>query len=175
LGGKKKGNVYFNLLIVFFVTGLWHGASWNFVVWGLWHGLFLIVERIVNEKGIKLKIPSSIKWLYTMIVVLIGWVLFRAPDLKYAIDYLGVMFGIVQPEKVGFSVFWYLNSKIITVIVIGILASANWKSIFSEYFKKIENKVFYVILDKIVVVVLLFISIMMVVTSTYNPFIYFRF
>ena len=175
LGGNKKGNVYVNLLIVFFVTGLWHGASWNFVVWGLWHGLFLLIERIVAKKSVKLTPPLMVKWLYTMLVVVIGWVLFRSTDLKYAMEYLGVMFGVVTPVNVGFTVFWYLNSKVITVLVIAVLASVQWKSVFSAQLKTLENKCLYIFGGKIVIAMLLLISMMMVVTSTYNPFIYFRF
>jgi len=175
LGGNKKGNVYNNLLIVFFVTGLWHGAAWNFVVWGLWHGMFLIIERVLAGKNKKISLPSPVKLFYTIFVVVIGWVLFRSPDLKYAVEYLGIMFGVVKPVNVGFTVFWYLDRKVITILCVAVLTSIDWKSVFSERIKFMENKWSYIFAGNMSIIFLLLISIMMVVTSTYNPFIYFRF
>jgi len=57
LGGNRKGNTYLNLFIVFLVTGLWHGASWNFIAWGIWNGIFIIIEKIINKKSWDIKIP----------------------------------------------------------------------------------------------------------------------
>jgi alginate O-acetyltransferase complex protein AlgI len=184
LGGNRRGNVYIHLIIVFFATGLWHGASWNFVVWGLWHGCFLILERInVNRVKGKIrnmgggiaKISSAIRWLYMIMVVMIGWVLFRSPDLQYAANYLGVMFGIVAPENVGFTVLWYLNPKIMFYIGIAALASAPWKHIYSEKFGRLQGIGAMIFFERALLILLLGFSIMMVMTSTYNPFIYFRF
>lgn len=123
LGGNRRGNVYINLLIVFLVTGLWHGAAWNFIVWGLWHGLFQIFERVLKKKNFSITIPKFISWVYTSLVVLIGWVLFRASTLTEAVDYLKVMFGIQRPFDVGFSVGYYLNPMVITILLIAFIAS----------------------------------------------------
>jgi len=94
LGGSRKGagRTMANLLIVFLLCGLWHGANWTFVVWGLWHGLFLVLERVVplNQKKIWHHIPG---WLYTTTVVMIGWVIFRSPSLTSAWEFLRVMAG----------------------------------------------------------------------------------
>jgi len=94
LGGNRVGKhrVYFNLFIVFLLTGFWHGASWNFIVWGLFHGLFLIIERVGFGKFLE-KLWSPIRHFYTLFVVLISWVFFRADDLPYALSYLKTMFG----------------------------------------------------------------------------------
>src|SRR5690554_7029994 len=83
LGGNQKGKyrTYVNLLIVFFLTGLWHGASWNFVIWGLFHGFFIIIERLNI-----IKVPTRfyvIGNIYTLLIVMIGWVLFRSENLEY--------------------------------------------------------------------------------------------
>lgn len=177
LGGNRTGNVYFNLLVVFIVTGLWHGAAWNFVIWGLWHGLFLIIERVLKKSGKgNIRVPKAITWLYTMLVVVIGWVLFRAPDLSYAMKYLGGMFGFVQSKNVGFITWYYLDSMVITVIILGCLASLP----IVQYIKNIvgsleEHNGFSLFLQTVYIGALLLICMMFLATSTYNPFIYFRF
>jgi alginate O-acetyltransferase complex protein AlgI len=93
LGGNKEGNVktYFNLFVVFLVTGFWHGASWHFVIWGLFHGFFLIIERLFLAKKLK-TVPSWIQHMYTLMIVLVGWVFFRAKDMLDAIQILKTLF-----------------------------------------------------------------------------------
>ncbi|KQO15375.1 MBOAT family O-acyltransferase [Paenibacillus sp. Leaf72] len=176
LGGNRTGNVYFNLLIVFIVTGLWHGAAWNFIIWGLWHGLFLIIERVLKKSGFKWKVPKFITWLYTMIIVIIGWVFFRSPDFTHAINYLKIMFGITSPYDVGFTVWYYLDPMVITMLVIACIASIP----ISKYIKENvgvyeEHSGFSLFIQNAYIVILLVICIMFMATSTYNPFIYFRF
>ncbi len=170
LGGNRKGNVYINLAIVFLLTGIWHGAAWNFIVWGSWHGLFLIFERIIKKQHFIIVVPRIIKYIYTMLVVLIGWVLFRAPDLTSAFKYLGIMFGFIKPENVGFKVWYFLNRKIIFTIILGAVASL-------PVLKKIniKNDNIRVVISNIGCIILFVISLMFIITSTYNPFIYFRF
>ena len=93
LGGSRAGRArtYLNLCLVFFLTGLWHGASLNFVLWGLWHGLFLVLERTPLLGWMK-RAPRPVQHVYTLGVVLVGWVLFRAETLPAAFAYLGWMF-----------------------------------------------------------------------------------
>ena len=88
LGGNKKGALltYRNLLIVFFITGFWHGASYNFIFWGLFHGAFLILEK--TKGSLIEKLPNSIKHIYVLLVVIVGWVFFRAETFNDAIVYL---------------------------------------------------------------------------------------
>ncbi len=177
LGGNRKGNVYVNLFIVFCATGIWHGAAWNFLVWGLWHGLFLIIERILKHAGYALRLPKFIKWIYTMLVVILGWVLFRAPDLNYALGYISTMFGLVENYDVGFSALYYLNPMVITVIIIGFIASTPIAKRIKSFFGTahgIREKAGY-LLTNLYIMFLLILSIIFVMTSTYNPFIYFRF
>jgi len=105
LGGNRVGKIatYRNLLIVFFITGLWHGASWSFVVWGLYHGLFLIGEKLVLGKRIGSLRSPLLRLVYVLPVVLIGWVIFRADSLPLAISYLGVMFNPFAHDLAGLS------------------------------------------------------------------------
>jgi alginate O-acetyltransferase complex protein AlgI len=94
MGGNRKGLIRtcLNLMIVFLVCGFWHGAQWTFIIWGLWHGTFQVIERAFSRNR-KLHFPRIIRHFYAIIVILIGWVWFRAPNLDYAIGYLGSMFG----------------------------------------------------------------------------------
>lgn len=177
LGGNRKGNVYFNSFIVFLVTGLWHGASWNFVLWGLWHGCFLIIEKICKKRNIHITMPLVFQWLYCMLIVIVGWVLFRCENLTLGIEYLKVMFGIQKSQNVGFSLGWYLNLKVIIILVIGVIASIPWKEKFSTLLngKNEKNDIMMLMLKNIYCIGLMMISIMLMMASNYNPFIYFRF
>lgn len=172
LGGNRRGNVYLNLTIVFLATGLWHGAAWNFVLWGLLHGFFIVLEKLVSKKFPGITVPKPIGWAFTMIIVLVGWVLFRAPNLEFAGDYLGIFFGIIKPEQQWFSQSFYLNTRSSATLVLALIAST---PILPFVNKLIKSETIKLILANISTVVLLFICIILVVTSTYNPFIYFRF
>jgi len=176
LGGNRKGNVYVNLLIVFVLTGFWHGASFNFLVWGLWHGLFLIVERLFTAREVKNKYLVPLRYTLTMLIVLIGWVFFRSPDLRYALSYLGIMSGIVQPENPGFTVWYYLSLKVIFMLCLAALASTPVLKIkmAGNYFKIQGNIVLKTVIS-VMLLALLFACIVIVTSTSYNPFIYFRF
>jgi alginate O-acetyltransferase complex protein AlgI len=101
LGGNRKGaaRTYANLLLVFFLTGLWHGASWTFVIWGLWHGSFLMLERVTNLD--RLRSFPVVRHVYVLGVVLVGWVVFRADDFPYAFGMLKAMAGLGQGTRVA--------------------------------------------------------------------------
>lgn len=175
MGGNRKGNVYVHLAIVFLATGIWHGASVNFVLWGIWHGLFIIIERyIIKEKRLDIKIPSVISRIYTLMVVIVGWVLFRCDNIDKAIEYLKVMFG-GKSGNITISTEYYLDKYLLTVIVAGVILST---PILSKIYKLVKEKVNYGIIQCIQLVLFTFFCVlvfMKVMTSTYNPFIYFRF
>ena len=96
LGGSRrgKGRTLLNLLIVFALCGLWHGADWTFLLWGLWHGLFLCLERLSFMKKLQEALPKWVRWCYTALVALLGWVLFRADTLGMALQYAGNLFSL---------------------------------------------------------------------------------
>ncbi len=176
LGGNRTGNVYLHLLTVFFLTGLWHGASWNFVVWGLWHGMFLIVERLARNRNITVSLPSAVKWLYTMLVVVIGWVLFRAENLTTAVEYLQCMVGLnAAGWSISIQTFFYLREYAV-VILVAMVCSMQIIPKLVNYAE--HNLVVYklqCILQPVIVIMLLLISIGVLSITTYNPFIYFNF
>ena len=182
LGGNRR-RVYFNLFIVFLLTGIWHGASWHFVVWGLWNCFFILIERVIKNRN-KDRIPKGkelafskkcLSKAYTLLIINFGWVLFRAPNTGEAIKYISIMLGVIQPKDVGFTVFWYLDNWTITIMVLGILfASSLPKRLLEKAKGHISDKV-YTICKYALLIFILYISMLRIVSGTYNPFIYFQF
>lgn len=175
LGGNRRGNVYVNLFIVFLVTGLWHGASWNFILWGLWHGFFLIFERVVRKNNIKIHVPGPFKWLYMIIIVLLGWVLFRSTNIEAAFSYIKNMLGMQGNVAIdamsGFiiSEYWIL---FIFAILFSMPLAPKFKQVCSIYL--IPSQIGK-ILTPVLYIGLFIISISYTLNSSYNPFIYFNF
>jgi len=172
LGGNRTGNTYINLFIVFLVTGLWHGSSWNFIIWGLWHGLFIILERLVRQKNWYVKTPSFIKWSITIFIVMIGWVFFTFTNLNDAFNYLLIMFGFITPEIITFEIWTYINLRVILWISVSIILST---PIIANISKKYLSNKYFEIIKTFILAILLIISIIFMVNSTYSPFIYFQF
>ena len=174
LGGNRKGKnrTYINLWIVFLVTGIWHGASWNFIFWGLFHGFFIFIERLGLKKLLdKCKVINHI---YTLFIVIIAWVFFRAPGLKFGIEYLQRMFTINKINIINPYIIYNYKNVIIMITAIlfaGIIQLAIKKL---DKRKKITN-VYKKYVEPVAILGLLTICIMMLVSNTYNPFIYFRF
>lgn len=169
LGGSRAGTAktYRNLIIVFLLTGFWHGASWNFIIWGAWYGVFLIIERI-GLKQILNKIPSLFSHLYTMVIVLIGWVFFRAEDLGQAIAYLKSMFSMNFREGITLGMMELFHAQTIVYFVIAVIVCIPFKKVIQKFDKK------HAIRDVSAFAVFV-LAIGYLVVSGYNPFIYFRF
>ena len=176
LGGNRKGTVrtYINLLIVFACTGFWHGASWNFVIWGLYHGMFLIFERLGLEKFIN-KLPKAVGHIYTLVVVLLGWVVFRAENLPQTFAYLGDMFNFANFGLINaISQLGRLDS--LTFITGLILSMPVVKYLGKAMEKRGDNGIAVTnAVSTVVCAVLFCFSILCLTGSDYNPFIYFRF
>lgn len=176
MGGNRKGNVYLHLLTIFFLTGFWHGASWNFIIWGLWHGLFLIIERILRNHKITISLPKVFKWSYTILVVIVGWVFFRAKDLQSALIYLETMFNIFADSKDGIWTMFYIREYLV-VFIFGILASTPIVQIIEDkYFREALPLYKYKgVVSSVLSLIILLGSIGLLTVTTYNPFIYFNF
>ncbi|GJM32206.1 MAG: alginate O-acetyltransferase [Saprospiraceae bacterium] len=173
LGGNRgsKYRTFLNLGIVFFLCGLWHGASWNFIIWGLLHGAFLILERTIFGK-IMDRLPAWLQHSYLLLVVVISWVFFRAEDLPQAWDYLQAMVG-AQPAATYYAAL-FLNQEIILTL----LMATFWALPIYPYFEQQIQAKKWVVLDGVRLVGLLglfVLSLATVIASTYHPFIYFRF
>ncbi|MDD6985584.1 MAG: MBOAT family protein [Clostridia bacterium] len=174
LGGNRRGKVrtYINLIIVFACTGLWHGASFSFIVWGLWHGLFLVIERLGFKKVLD-KLPKFIGWIYTMLVVLVGWVFFRADTLSAAMKYLGEMFSFSGGVANGMAQFDNL-SFIITSIAL-VLCTPVYQLVKGKLEKTEVGKKAAFVIGAVLATGLFILSVIFLTGSGYNPFIYFRF
>ena len=173
LGGNRKRKLftYINLLIVFFATGLWHGASYNFILWGLFHGFFLVIERIFLGKLLENNKLKFINHIYVIFVFVIGWVLFRADDLKHAFELYKLMFS--YKESI-YTVRYFFYPQTFVCFIFGILFSGLFQSIFPKVREATFSSKVY-IFESVIQFILLFICIMYLVNGTYNPFIYFRF
>lgn len=175
LGGSRRGNQSLHLLIVFFITGLWHGASWNFILWGGMYGVLLVIEKPFSRLNIYKKIPSFLKWLITIIIVMTGWVLFRAPDLDSALKYILMMYGIgsLPPGAAHFSYMYYLDKRLIFTLIAALPACI---PVFREKFNYLKDKYIFIRILQIIFAFLLLITcIIYIANSVYNPFIYFQF
>lgn len=174
LGGNRKGlgRTCVNLFIVFLATGLWHGASMTFIIWGIYHGIFILSERLWLKKVLDRNPVKFLNHLYAMFVVVFGWLLFRAPSMTYAIDLAKAM---IRPSKGLWNAGLFANNKILFLAVLGILLCGPVQALFPRFRNHIfdEENVSYG--DIAVMIVLLFLSTMVVVSSTYTAFIYFQF
>ncbi len=176
LGGNRKGEVrtYFNLFTIFFLTGLWHGASWNFVGWGLYHGFFMIIERIGLGKFLdKHKVIGHI---YTILVFVIGWVFFYVTSVRFGFAVVGRMLMPWTSPAVSGSVFTMMSTQTILAAIAGLIGCGILQTIFgTKKLAPIAARWKNSIPEAIYLCVVLFYSILLLANNTYNPFIYFRF
>ncbi|WP_240927900.1 MBOAT family O-acyltransferase [Cellulophaga sp. Z1A5H] len=176
LGGSRGGlfMTYRNLVIVFLITGLWHGASWNFIFWGLFHGFFLILERANILKVVKW--PKFFQHLYVLIVVLFGWVFFRVETMEEGVIFVKSLLGLTNGENQ--IAFVYLNRYTTIMIVLALIFAMPLRGKVNEFWDK--SKIPFVKDVKqtaifIFYIFLFLLSIVELAQSSYNPFIYFRF
>lgn len=175
MGGNRTGNVYLNLAVVFVLTGIWHGANWTFLFWGIYNAIFVVAERLIKKSPIYDNTPSFIKWAITITAVFFGWILFAAKDLDNFILTINAMFGTEDLHCLNFHWQYFMSSKIAILLSLALLGSL-WQPIMN----KVQNLSIYghkyaVISRKTMLILLLVISVMFVVNSSYNPFIYFQF
>jgi alginate O-acetyltransferase complex protein AlgI len=178
LGGNRKGvlRTGLNRVLVFFLTGLWHGASWSFVVWGLYHGLFLLLEtyRIIRVERFPLRI---LRYLYTLLVVVCGFVIFRAETLPQGLTMLSNMFAGWQRHPDAQALLMRVLSPgfVLTMLVAGIAATPIVQTIRQRISANARLVNLYEPVGYGISILLLALCILAMSASTYNPFIYFRF
>jgi len=179
LGGSRKSTArtYMNLVIVFLLCGLWHGASWTFVIWGLFHGVFLVFERL-GLGNVLTRLPTIVRHTYLIIVILVSWVFFRSESLEQALNYIGVMFGPSSANGLAASLSFYLNNKVLLALAAGLVLSTpiyqKVKTMLTGSSSTALNYSSFIVANA-ASVGLLILSIIAVAGDTYNPFIYFRF
>ncbi len=186
LGGNKLGAVstYRNLFTVFFLCGLWHGASWTFVAWGMYHGLFLVVERLGLGRILN-RLPRIFRHVYALVIVMVGWVLFRAENFDQALRFTMAMFTVGTPVPDLHPMVSFIQLDILTAIIAGIFLSAPLVPAVVRYKEKwiasTEGpsgnaiELVWQASRYACVMLLLCASVVWLGSGTHNPFIYFRF
>ena len=174
LGGNRvsKSRHIFNLMVVWFLTGLWHGAAWNFVAWGLYYGIILIIEKYILSPVLD-KLPSVVRHIYSIVLVVIGWVLFFSPSLGGAARYLGMMLGAGAHGVADRESLYLLTTNLVLWIIL-IIGSTPLTDVRYQHMLR-QKKWNTTLLNGIVYAVLFILCIAYLVTETYNPFLYFRF
>ena len=181
LGGNRKGKVrtVLNRIIVFFLTGLWHGANWTFVVWGLFHGFFLLLEEFIP---LMKKLPKALRHVYTLLAVTIGFVIFRADTMGEAALYIGRMFGGFDFSAGAMSFAlqaltpWFLAMLLAGILCCGVFEKASIRISALENKESLTRQ--ETVLQNgsfVLAMVLLMWCIIRLAGGSYNPFIYFRF
>lgn len=176
LGGNKcsRSRQILNMAVVWTLTGVWHGASWNFVLWGIYYLIWLILEKYVLHKLLD-KTPAFLRHICTLLIVIVGWVLFRADDLGHAATYLRYMFGInitmtqmdyFWAQAVNYAVFWVIGLIAVTPLSkrIVLKLDSEWGS--NMLYQCVRNGLAFLLLG---------ICILYIISSSYNSFIYFQF
>lgn len=172
LGGNRKGikRQIINMSVVWLLTGFWHGASWNFIMWGLYYLIFLILEKFVLKNILK-KTPDLLKHIYALLIILIGWVLFRVENMSQFFDIIKTMFSFDLNSTSLMEARIYIETYYV-YFILAILFSTNVYYVICDKFK---NKKVFEVIKYVFLIVLFVISIMFLAQSSYNPFIYFRF
>lgn len=185
LGGNRK-HVYLNVSIVFLLTGIWHGASFSFILWGIWHGIFNLSERVVRRinaakpqkehSKVSSFFISTLQHVYTLLVVMIGWVFFRVPGLKNGLNYLLSMLGLHNASNAAYLLpSYYLDRWTLCVLILGVLMATPLPiKLVESAGKKLPPSVAAVIRDVALFVALL-LCVLQVASNTYSAFIYFQF
>lgn len=174
LGGNRKGawRTYRNIFIVFLLTGVWHGANFTFIVWGLYYAFWLIMERLFLGKVLEKKPMKLLGHVYTLLVVTVGWVYFRSDNIYQANEFLVQMFTFGSSD---YSVLSYLSMKVLVMLAAALLCGGFLQKLLGNVYKKASKYVPVRIMDILLQMVILIYSAMLIVSGTYNPFIYFQF
>ena len=169
LGGNRVGKArwVFNILVVWMLTGLWHGAAWNFVLWGLLYAVFLLAEKFLPLQ----KLPSLLQRIYVLLIVMLGFVLFNATSLSQALTDIGGMFGFAGVPLVNAASLYYLRSYGV-IFLLGFIGST---PLVKKVALKLENTLAGAVLEPILLILILLVCTGYLVDGSFNPFLYFRF
>lgn len=183
LGGNRK-HVYLNVAIVFLLTGIWHGAAFTYIAWGIWHGIFNLTEKFIKSHSkskevtghnFKRVIVSVFQHVYTMLVVMLGWVMFRSSGIKHAFNYIKSLFGLNNPEISVYNVWLYLNKWSFLILILGlIMCTPLLKKLYGLLKRKVNEKILTPV-KYILLLALLLLCVLQVASNSYSAFIYFQF
>ncbi|MCE9613343.1 MAG: MBOAT family protein [Lentisphaerae bacterium] len=187
LGGNRgsPARTGFNLVLVFFLCGLWHGASWVFVIWGLYHGLFLLLERS-SWGALVARLPRPLQHAYVVAAVLVGWVFFRAATLPQALAFLAAMAGRAHGDGIALHAGMLWSGEFAATFALGLVAATPlWPAIAARVQRRLEQdrrarrawlaELGQTAIDLVVLPLMFVFCAMLLARGTYNPFIYFRF
>lgn len=176
LGGNRCAPTrhILNLLIVWMLTGFWHGAQWNFLFWGLYYGVLLILEKYVWGKNVE-QFPTVLQHIYAFVLVVIGWVFFFSPSLGYAGQYLKVMFGIGAKGIMDKQGFFLIFTNWLLIVVSILASSPRGYKLLKTITGRWRSEEARTIVTCVVYIAMFLLCIAFLVTETYNPFLYFRF
>ena len=176
LGGNRDGNgkTVRNLLIVWMLTGLWHGAAWNFLIWGFYYGVILVLEKFIWGRAMERWMPI-VRRIYTLAVILFGWVLFFSPSLGYAVRYMGSMLGIGAEGLIDKQTMFYVTSNWLWYVVTFLGASPIGYTLIKQVQKVPTSRLGRQILSVGLYMGIFFIALAFLVTESFQPFLYFRF
>ncbi len=173
LGGNRRGlaRQALNLLIVWSLTGFWHGAGWNFVMWGLYYFVILFIEKLFLLKALN-KLPKFFRHVYALLLIIIGWVIFASDDVSVLLPYLGSMFG--ANGAIGGMDVYTLLTKAVLLIICCIASTELPKKLFLSAAGAMNEKAAFT-LKSVLMIALLALSMILLIGDSYNPFLYFRF
>lgn len=174
LGGNRRGNVYVNLMIVFLLTGIWHGAGWQFLVWGGIHGLFIVIERALRDRTWYKKTPAVIKWAMTTAIVYFAWIFFMSDTVKAGWESIRGMFESTGAE-LNFTWRYYLTNRSMLFIGLAIIGHLFGLKLIADKTKRMLDSNVGGVVKRMLLLLLFAVDIMYVVSSTYSPFLYFQF
>lgn len=174
LGGNRVNKLKWirNIFIVWFLTGFWHGASWNFIIWGLYFGILLVIEKLLLKKYLnKTKI---VKYIYTAVIVIISFLIFNSSTTGEIINSLKDMFFINDIPLVGKETFYYFRSNLVLFLVAVICATPLFRNVIGKL-KETKYKKVIDVLEPIIYIALLTLCTAFLIDASFNPFLYFRF
>ncbi len=180
LGGNRR-HVYINVAVVFILTGIWHGAAFTYILWGIWHGFFNIMEKVFRKKGDKeysikaIRVQNVLKHFYTLFIVGIGWVIFRASGIKHAIKYILSLFGLWNTDFPPITLRWYLDKWTLVILVLAIIMSTRLLKNIYEFVKRRVCEQVLVPLKYIILLGAFMLCVLQIASNSYSAFIYFQF
>ncbi|MBO6260972.1 MAG: MBOAT family protein [Lachnospiraceae bacterium] len=175
LGGSRRGlnRTCINLVIVFLLTGIWHGANFTFIFWGLYYAVFLLIERLFLGKYLDKNPVKVLNVVYTFLVVMVGWIFFRSDNIIQGFEFTGQLFA--GAGSVDNSILNFISMRLLLVLPPALLLSGPVQRLLEKVYKKYSDNIAVKIVDLCIQMSLLLVSIVLIVSGTYNPFIYFQF
>jgi len=173
LGGNRVSRWRWirNILVVWFLTGLWHGASWNFVLWGAYFGVLLVFERLILGKLLE-QLPRLVRHAYTLLVVLVSWVIFALDSVSDILSYFGHMFGLRSTELVNAESLYLLRANAVLLLIAVVASTPALAALYDRFSDRAYVRT---VLMPLLYLAVLTVSTAYVVDSSFNPFLYFRF